>query len=148
VSELTPDLIRIGTDLSRAIHQDHQQAQRRRSQARIAALAGAAICAVSGAGVAGAALTGLIDLGGGHSAAPVNSTPAPNDTNLPYEYQVSGVHNHDGQSGTIYIESSQPLDNLTRQQLVAARNACASKTMRVGSAVVWIFDTTCTPATP
>jgi hypothetical protein len=111
---------------------------------RITALASAAICALAGAGVAGAALSGLIDLGGGHSAAPVTSTPAPNDPGLPYKYQVSGVHSHNGRSGTIYIESSQPLSNLTRQQIVAARNNCSNKTMQIGNAVVWVFDSSCT----
>ena len=145
MSELSSDLPQIGAELSRAIRRDQQHTLRRRSSLRMAAVAAAALCALSGAAVAGAALSGAIDLGGGHSAAPSATSPAPNDPNLPYKYQVSGVHNHNGASGTIYIESNKPLDNLTRQQIVAARNACASKTMQIGDAVVWVFDATCTP---
>jgi hypothetical protein len=152
MSELTPhlngDLAEIGSDLSRAIRRDHHRRLRRRAVVRTAAVVIVAVCALFSAAIAGAGLAGVIDLGGGHRASLVATVPDPGDRNLPYRYQVDGVHNHDGSSGTIYIESSQPLTKLTRKQIVATRTACATRTLHLGVATVWIFDASCTVTTP
>jgi hypothetical protein len=141
---MTGDLAQIGSDLSQAIRREHQLRLRRRSIGRATAAVCVAACALFGAVIAGAAITGVIDLGGGHTATPVATTPAPDDPNLPYRYQLDGVHNHNGSSGPIYIESSQPLSTLTRDQIVATRTACAAKTQRIDGAIVWVFDDSCT----
>ncbi|HVA19427.1 MAG TPA: hypothetical protein VMU55_04565 [Solirubrobacteraceae bacterium] len=145
----TPDLRDIGVELSRAIRRDHEHRLRRRALARSTMLAIAGTAALSGTALATGQLTGAIDLGGGHSAVPVQSTPAPIDPRLPYRYELIGTHHHNGEGdGTIYIESSRPLTQLTQDQLAATRHACGSQTTTVNGATVWVFNGSCAPAQP
>ena len=55
-------LVQIGEDLSRAIRQDHQKAQRRTRRARTLALATASCIGLSGTALAAGQITGAIDL--------------------------------------------------------------------------------------
>jgi hypothetical protein len=143
--EQTPDLHEIGAQLSRAIRRDDRSRVRRGAVARMSAIVLAASTVTSGVALAAGQLTGAIDIGGGHTATPVQSIPAPTDPKLPYRYQVLGTHIHDGQAGTIYIESDRPLRNLTQAELAAIRHGCAPDTLSVDGATVWVFDTVCAP---
>lgn len=145
--ELTPDLQVIGTQLALAMRRDHERRRHRRSAARATAILMATSVALGGGALAGAQLTGTIDLGGGHTAIKVESVPGPADPRLPYRYRLIGVHKHGTSvSGTIYIESSQPLDKLTQAELAAAREACGAQTTSVDGATIWVFNSVCTPA--
>ena len=139
----TADLRAIGSQLQLAIRRDHERRLRRRSVARSAVAVTATTAALSGTALAAGELSGAIDLGGGHSAVPVNATPAPADARLPYRYELNGVHRHNGSSGTIYIESSKPLTSMTQAEVAAARHQCGSHTMSIKGTTVWVFDTSC-----
>jgi hypothetical protein len=105
----------------------------------------AGVCALWGTALAAGELTGAVDLGGGHQAVPLTSTPPPASSQLPYRYQLAGVHDHNGSGrGPVYIESDKPLSGLTLQQIAADRQACASKTTSINGATVWVFDASCT----
>ena len=144
----TPDLQEIGAQLSRAIRRDHGRHSRRRSLARATTVLLASTVALSGTALAAGELTGAVDLGGGHSAVPVSNTPAPPDR-LPYRYELTGVHRHNGQgNGTVYIESSRSLTRLTQAELAATREGCGSQAMTVDGATVWVLDTACASEHP
>jgi hypothetical protein len=145
--ELTPDLQAIGAQLTAAVRRDHHRRRRRRSRVRASVILIATSVALGGSALAGAQLTGTIDLGGGHTAVKLESVPWPTDPRLPYRYRVTGVHKHDGSAnGTIYIESSQPLDKLTQAEIVAARVACGAQTTTADGATVWVFEAGCIAA--
>jgi hypothetical protein len=146
----TADLREIGARLGSAIRRDSRRRARRRSVARGAALVLAVSAGISGSALATGALTGVVDLGGGHRASRITRTPAPVDPRLPYRYRLIGFHKHDsaGGNGTIFIESDRPLSAARQATLAAARVTCRPKTTTVDGATIWIFDAGCTLARP
>ena len=75
MTELSPSLLELKAELGRAIREDHQRRQRRRKTVRTSALSLGAFAVMSGSALAAGDALGVIDLGGGSSAAPVSSFP-------------------------------------------------------------------------
>ena len=103
MTQLSPSLFELKTELSRAIRADHQRRQRRRKAVRTGALSVGAFAVLSGSALAAGDALGVIDLGGGSSAAPatvvpvwdgatgtfVNATVGSSAT-APYAYHITG----------------------------------------------------------
>jgi len=70
MTELSPSLLELKAELARAIRQDHQRRERRRKTIRTSAMSLGAFAAMSGSALAAGDALGVIDLGGGSSAAP------------------------------------------------------------------------------
>jgi hypothetical protein len=103
MTELGPSLLELKAELSRAIRQDHQRRQRRRHAVRTGALSVGAFAALSGSALAAGDALGVIDLGGGSSAAPVTIIPVwdgatgtfvnatvGSSATAPYAYHITG----------------------------------------------------------
>jgi hypothetical protein len=103
MTELSPSLLELKADLSRAIREDHRRRQRRRKAVRTGALSVGAFAALSGSALAAGDALGVIDLGGGSSAAPVTSVPVwdgatgtfvsatvGSRSTAPYAYHIAG----------------------------------------------------------
>lgn len=124
-----------------------------RSMARTAAVAGVVLALMSGTAVAVGAATGLIDLGGGQSAQPVQTSLGPGDPNLPYRYRIAGLPASRDGTGPVYAESTRPLKTdadgrVDGAALLAARHACSPTVRSVGGATLWVFDAGCDPTQP
>jgi hypothetical protein len=122
MTKLTPDVQAIRSALLRAARVDLQRRDRRRKATRMCALGVAAVLVLSGSALAAGEVLGVIDLGGGLRAQPVNTFPAYNVSTHQfvrvhsnnYVYHVTGgrmpaesgcpTHEND-----IYVESGGPL---------------------------------------
>ncbi len=140
MTELSPSLLELKTELSRAIRQDHQRRQRRRKTVRTGALTVGAFAALSGSALAAGDALGVIDLGGGSSAVPATIVPVWNSTTgtfdnatvgssatAPYAYHITGgttttrcpftnPTRYEVDANDIYITSTSPLTTSELQQ--------------------------------
>ena len=140
MTELSPSLLELKAELGRAIREDHQRRQRRRKTIRTSALSLGAFAAMSGSALAAGDALGVIDLGGGSSAAPVSSFPVwdgatgtfvtattGSSTTAPYAYHITGgttttqcpftdPPRYETEPNDIYITSTQPLTAAELQQ--------------------------------
>jgi hypothetical protein len=140
MTELSPSLLELKAELGRAIREDHQRRQRRRKTIRTSALSLGAFAAMSGSALAAGDALGVIDLGGGSSAAPVSSFPVwdgatgtfvtaatGSSTTAPYAYHITGgttttqcpftnPARYETEPNDIYITSTQPLTAAELQQ--------------------------------
>jgi hypothetical protein len=124
MTDLTPGLIALKNELMPAFRRDHHRRQRRRKLVRTSAISFAAFAALSGSALAAGSALGVIDLGGGATAAPVTTLPVWNGTtgtfdsgtaNGNYIYELAGVGEgalvcgpNDPDVAT-FLTSSQPL---------------------------------------
>lgn len=140
MTELSPSLIELKAELGRAIREDHQRRQRRRKTIRTSALSLGTFAVMSGSALAAGDALGVIDLGGGSSAAPVSSFPVwdgatgtfvtattGSSTTAPYAYHITGgttttqcpftdPARYETEPNDIYITSTQPLTAAELQQ--------------------------------
>ena len=140
MTELSPSLLELKAELGRAIREDHQRRQRRRKTIRTSALSLGAFAAMSGSALAAGDALGVIDLGGGSSAAPVSSFPVwdgatgtfvtattGSSTTAPYAYHITGgttttqcpftnPPRYETEPNDIYITSTQSLTAAELQQ--------------------------------
>ena len=75
MTELTPAVLALKTELGQAIRRDHLLRKRRRKAVRTGALSLGALLALSGSAVAAGEVLGVIDLTGGVTATRVSSVP-------------------------------------------------------------------------
>jgi hypothetical protein len=144
MTELSPSLLELKGELSRAIRQDHQRRQRRRKTIRTSALSVGAFAALSGSALAASDALGVIDLGGGTSAQPVTTIPVWDGTsgtfvsatvgssaNAPYAYHLTGgtttlacpftnPTRYVVEPNDIYITSTRPLNAAELEQAFVA----------------------------
>lgn len=107
MSSLPPRMRALEVELGEAIRRDHRRRRRRAKTARIAALGATALLALSGTSLAAGQALGLIELGGGATAARVSRAPASGpvfvmgftgcqhgecSAKRPYVYRVNGGH--------------------------------------------------------
>jgi hypothetical protein len=142
MTELGPSLLELKAELGRAIRQDHQRRERRRKTIRTSAMSLGAFAAMSGSALAAGDALGVIDLGGGSSAAPVSSFPVwdgatgtfvtattGSSTTAPYAYHITGGTTttpcpftnplrYETEPNDIYITSTQPLTAAELQQVL------------------------------
>jgi hypothetical protein len=140
MTELSPSLLELKAELGRAIREDHARRQRRRKTIRTSALSLGAFAAMSGSALAAGDALGVIDLGGGSSAAPVSSFPVwdgatgtfvtattGSSTTAPYAYHITGgttttqcpftnPPRYETEPNDIYITSTQSLTAAELQQ--------------------------------
>lgn len=140
MTELSPSLLELKAELGRAIREDHQRCQRRRKTIRTSALSLGAFAVMSGSALAAGDALGVIDLGGGSSAAPVSSFPVwdgatgtfvtattGSSSTAPYAYHITGGTTttqcpftdpvrYETEPNDIYITSTQPLTAAELQQ--------------------------------
>jgi hypothetical protein len=140
MTELSPSLLELKTELGRVIRQDHQRRERRRKTIRTSAMSLGAFAAMSGSALAAGDALGVIDLGGGSSAAPVSSFPVWDGTTgtfvtattassatAPYAYHITGgttttqcpftdPPRYETEPNDIYVTSTQPLTAAELQQ--------------------------------
>ena len=140
MTELSPSLLELKAELGRAIRQDHHRRERRRKTIRTSAMSLGAFAAMSGSALAAGDALGVIDLGGGSSAAPVSSFPVwdgatgtfvtattGSSTTAPYAYHITGgttttqcpftsPPRYQAEPNDIYITSTQPLTAAELQQ--------------------------------
>ncbi|MHB1834344.1 MAG: hypothetical protein ACYCXW_05205 [Solirubrobacteraceae bacterium] len=138
MSELSPRMLALKAELSQAIRRDHRRRQRRVKTARAAALSATALLALSSTALAAGQALGLIELGGGATAARVSRAPSSGpvfvmgftgcqhgecSSRRPYVYRVSGgriTRSFGGITcgasasrftpGVVYVSSSRELD--------------------------------------
>src|ERR1017187_4487333 len=130
MTELSPSLLELKGELSRAIRQDHQRRQRRRKTIRTSALSVGAFAALSGSALAASDALGDIDLGGGTSGAFV-SAKGGSSANAPYAYHLTGgtttlacpftnPTRYVVEPNDIYITSTRPLNAAELEQAFVA----------------------------
>jgi hypothetical protein len=146
MTELSPSLLELKAELGRAIRHDHQRRQRRRKTIRTSALSLGAFAAMSGSALAAGDALGVIDLGGGSSAAPVSSFPVwdgttgtfvtattGSSTTAPYAYHITGgtttmqcpftsPPRYETEPNDLYITSTSPLTAPELQQALDVRS--------------------------
>ena len=140
MTQLSPSLFELKTELSGAIRADHQRRQRRRKAVRTGALSVGAFAVLSGSALAAGDALGVIDLGGGSSAAPATIVPVwdgatgtfvtattGSSTTAPYAYHITGgttttqcpftnPPRYETEPNDIYITSTQSLTAAELQQ--------------------------------
>lgn len=140
MTELSPDLLRLKAELSRAVRRDHAKRQRRHKLIRTSALGLGVFAALSGSALAAGSALGVINLDGGATATQVSSLPEWNGTTgafvttttdgtAPYAYHISGgtttlscpfTARTVAIPNDIYITSTQSLTTSELQQAVTA----------------------------
>ncbi len=140
MTELSPSLLELKAELARAIRHDHQRRERRRKTIRTSAMSLGAFAAMSGSALAAGDALGVIDLGGGSSAAPVSTFPVwdgatgtfvtattGSSATAPYAYHITGGTTttqcpftnpvrYETEPNDIYVTSTQPLTAAELQQ--------------------------------
>jgi len=140
MTELSPSLLELRGELSRAIREDHQRRQRRHKAVRTGALSVGAFAALSGSALAAGDALGVINLGGDSSAAPVTIVPVwdgatgtfvnatvGSSATAPYAYHITGgttttpcpftnPTRYEVDANDIYITSTSPLSASELQQ--------------------------------
>jgi len=164
MTQLSPSLLELKTELSRAIRQDHQRRERRRKAVRTGAVTVGAFAALSGSALAAGDALGVIDLGGGSSAAPatvvpvwdgatgtfVNATVGSSAT-APYAYHITGgttttacpftnPTRYVTNANDIYVTSTRPLTASDLQQaLGVVTNHKASTALHAEGISISVF---------
>ena len=168
MTELSPSLRELKAELARAIRHDHQRRERRRKTIRTSAMSLGALAAMSGSALAAGDALGVIDLGGGSSAAPVATFPVwdgatgtfvtattGSSATAPYAYHITGGTTttqcpstdpvrYETEPNDIYVTSTQPLTAAELQQVLEMQtehSAAASPQLRAdGVQSIGSFD--------